>query len=157
MALPAIPTGQPTKATVQRVLSPDAWIERQIGTLKDVGERNYRVGIAFPKRDPIAAGIDAEDVYAAQVKIAIDEGRRAERLKKTNMDEWYAYSQAFAGRLVEGVTAREKEVHDFVKPWHPKLIDHLTEVDKLPTVTLKNRIDKAVKNIEGLAALKGQW
>jgi len=157
MALPAIPAGQPTKATVQRVLSPDAWIERQIGTLKDVGERNYRVGIAFPKRDPIAAGIDAEDVYAAQVKIAIDERRRAKRLEKTNMDEWYAYSQAFAGRLVDGVTQREKEVHDFVKPWHPKLLDHLAEIDKLPKVTLAQRIKKAVENIEGLAALKGEW
>jgi len=157
MALPEIPAGQPTKATVQRVLSPDKWIDRQIGTLKDVGERNYRVGIAFPKNDPIAAGIAAEDVYAAQVKIAIDEGRRAKKLGKTNMDEWYAYSQAFAGRLVEGVATREKEVHDFVKPWQPMLIDHLTEVDKMPKVTLKERIDKAVANIEGLAALKGKW
>jgi len=157
MALPAIPAGQPTKATVQRVLSPTAWIERQIGTLKDVGEKNYRVGIAFPKNDPIAAGIAAEDVYAAQVKIAIEEGRRAKKLEKTNIDEWYAYSQAFGGRLVEGVTKREKEVHDFVKPWHPKLIDHLTEIDKLPKVTLAQRIKKAVENIEGLAALKGEW
>jgi hypothetical protein len=157
LALPAIPAGQPGKATVQRVLSPEAWIQRQIGNLKSVGETNYRIGIAFPKADPIAKGIAAEDVWAAQVKAAADARRRAARLAKTNMDEWYAYSQAFAGRLVEGVATREKEVHDFVKPWHPLLLSHLAEIDKLPTTTLANRIQKAVKNIEGLAALKGKW
>ena len=157
MALPPVPAGQPTKATVTRVLKPDDWISRQITNLKDVGERSFRVGIAFPKRDPIAAGIDAEEVYAAQVKLAIEEERRKKKLAKTNIDEWYAYSQTFAGRLVDGVVKREKEVHDFVKPWQPTLVTHLTEIDKKAVVTLKDRVDKAVANIEGLAALKGKW
>jgi len=157
MALPEIPAGQPTKATVTRVLKPEDWIDRQLTVLKDVGVRNYRVGIAFPKADPIKAGIEAEDVYAAAVKIAIDQKRRKKKLKKTNIDEWYAYSQGFADRLVPGVTTREKEVHDFVKPWQPMLVSHLAEIDKLPKVTLKQRIEKAVKNIEGLAAMRGNW
>jgi len=157
MALPPIPPGQPTKATVTRILKPETWINRQVGTLKDVGERNYRVGISFPRADTIAAGIDAEPVYAAEVKKAIDEQRRAKKLAKTNLDEWFTYSQSFAGRLVEGVTTREKEVHDFVKPWQPMLLTHVAEIDKLPKVTLRERIDKAVKNIEGLAALRGKW
>jgi len=157
MALPAIPERQPARATITRILSPEKWIDRQIGNLKAVGEKNYRVGIAFPKRDPIAAGIAAEAVYAAQMRIVLEERRRVKGLEATNMDEWYAYSQSFAGRLVDGVTTREKEVHDFVKPWVPILESHLVEIDKLPTVTLKERIDKAVSNMEGLAALKGQW
>jgi len=157
MALPAIPAGQPARATVTRILPPDKWVERQIGNLKAVGVTNYRAGIAYPKKDPIAEGIAAEDVWAAQIKIAIEEERRKKALMATNMDEWYAYSQTFAARLEEGVTKREKEVHDFVKPWHPYLETHLTEIDKMPKVTLKERIDKAVKNIEGLAALKGKW
>jgi len=157
VALPVIPAGQPAKATVQRVLKPEDWVNRQLTVLKDVGERNYRVGIAFPKSDPIAAGIAAEPVYAAAVKLAIEDQRRAKRLAKTSLDEWYAYTQALAGRLVEGVTEREKEVHDFVKPWQPMLLTHLAEVDKLPKVTLRERVEKAVRNIEGLAALKGKW
>jgi len=157
MALPPIPTGQPSKSTPTRILEPDKWIDRQIRVLKDVGVRNYRVGIAFPKRDPIEEGIKAEPVYAAEVKLAIEEERRKKKLEKTNIDEWYAYSQNFADRLEKGVTLREKEVHDFVKPWHPMLMTHITEIDKLPKVTLKERIDKAVKNIEGLHALKGKW
>jgi len=157
MALPPIPAGQPAKPTVTRILKPETWINRQVTTLKDVGEKNYRVGIAYPRADTIAEGIAAEPVYAAEVKKAIDEQRRAKKLAKTNVDEWYTYSQAFAPRLVEGVTAREKEVHDFVKPWQPMLLTHIAEIDKLPKVTLRERIDKAVKNIEGLAALRGKW
>jgi len=37
------------------------------------------------------------------------------------------------------------------------LLTHIAEIDKLPKVTLRERIDKAVKNIEGLAALRGKW
>jgi len=148
----------PARATVTRLLKPEDWIERQIGNLKAVGEKNYGIGISFPKKDPIAAGIDAEDRYAAEVKKAIDERRRAKALEATNIDEWFGYAKEIGmPRLVEGVTKREKEVKDFVDPWQPMLASHLVEIDKLPVVTLKERIDKAVKNIEGLAALKGKW
>jgi hypothetical protein len=148
----------PAKAVVTRILKPEDWIDRQIGTLKAVGEKNYGTGIASPKKDPIAAGIAAEDVYAAETKLAIEERRRAKALEATNMDEWYGYSRDIGkGRLVDGVVKREKEVHDFVRPWSPILSDHLAKVDPLSTVTLKNRIDKAVANMEGLAALRGTW
>jgi len=146
------------KAVVQRLLPPDKWIERQIGNLRAVGEANYKIGISFPKKDPITEGIAAEDVYAAKVKEAIEAKRRAAKLATTNIDEWFGYAMNIgAGRLVEGVEKREKEVHDFVDPWQPMLLRHVTEIDKLPKVTLRQRIDKAVKNIEGLVALKGKW
>jgi hypothetical protein len=58
---------------------------------------------------------------------------------------------------VPGVTKREKEVRDFVGAWNPMLLTHLSEIDKLPVTTLAERVQKAVKNIEGLAALKGKW
>ncbi|MEM2618913.1 MAG: hypothetical protein QW356_05465 [Candidatus Hadarchaeales archaeon] len=148
----------PVKAVVTRILPPDKWIERQIGNLKAVGEANFRTGISMPAKDPIVAGINAEPVYAAQVKLAIEQERRKKALMATNIDEWYSYAQNIgAPRLVEGVTKREKEVHDFVKPWNPILLEHLSKIDPMPTTTLKERIDKAVKNIEGLAALHGVW
>jgi len=148
----------PAKAVVTRVLSPEKWIERQIGTLKAVGEKNYEVGIAAPKKDPIAAGIEAEDRYAAETKLAIEERRRAKALEATNIDEWYKYSSEIGKeRLVDGVVKREKEVHDFVKPWQPILLDHLSKIDPMSTTTLKDRINKAVANMEGLAALRGAW
>jgi len=146
------------KAVVTRLLKPEDWIERQISTLKAVGEKNFRVGIRAPKKDPILAGIAAEDRFAAEMKLAIDEQRRKKKLEKTNIDEWFTYSDTIgAARLVEGITKREKEVKDFVTAWQPILLDHLAKIDPMPTVTLKERVDKAVANIEGLAALKGKW
>jgi len=158
MALPEIPAGQPTKATVTRILSPEDWINKQLTVLREVGEANYRLKIAKPKADPIDEGIKAEDKYAAQVKKAIAEKRRAKALEATNIDEWYAYSQAIgAGRLVEGVTKREKEVHDFVKPWQPILVEHVKKIDVMPEVTDPEREARMLQNLRGLKALKGTW
>jgi len=148
----------PARAVVTRLLSPEKWIDRQIGNLKAVGEANYGVGISFPKKDPIAEGIAAEARYAEEVKKAIGEERRKKALEATNIDEWFGYAKDIGKpRLVEGVTKREKEVKDFVGPWQPILLDHVAKMDALPKVTLKERIDKAVANIEGLVALKGKW
>ena len=68
-------------ATVTRVISPTAWKDRQIDTLKAVGKKNYEVGIAKPRKDPIQAGIDAEEKYADNTKKAnhatIDQSRQS--------------------------------------------------------------------------------
>ena len=87
MSLPTIPPGMPAKATVKRILSPDEWRKKQIDTLKAVGETNYKIGIASPKKDPIAAGIAAEDKYAERMKKVIEEQRRKKGLQATNIDE----------------------------------------------------------------------
>jgi len=157
-ALPPIPPAMPAKATPKRILSPEEWRKRQIDTLKAVGEANFKVGIAAPKKDPIVAGIAAEDRYADRVKKAIEEGRRKKALEATNIDEWYAYSAAIgAPRLVEGVTKREKEVADFVNTWQPILTDHVTKIDALPAVTDKDMEERMLTNLRGLKGLKGKW
>ena len=144
-------------ATVTRVISPDAWKKRQIDTLKAVGETNYKVGIAKPRKDPIAAGIAAEEKYAANTKRAIDEGRRATALGKTSMSEWFKYSSDLgAGRLGEGVVKREAKVDRFVKTFQPMLVDHLSSVDALADVTDSDREQRMLENLRGLKALKGR-
>lgn len=143
-------------ATVTRVMSPDAWKKRQIDTLKAVGEANYKVGIAKPRKDPIEAGIAAEEKYAANTKKAIDEGRRADSLRKTNMAEWYKYtSDIGAGRLVDGVVKREAKVDRFVKTFQPMLVSHLASIDALPDVSDSDREQRMLENLRGLKALKG--
>jgi len=147
----------PARPTVTRVIDPDTWIRRQIKMVKEVAEDNYRIGIGYPKQDPIKAGIEAEDAWWEGLKNAKEKQLRVIGLKATNMEEWHGYSLAFADRLSDGIVKREKEIHDFVDPWHPLLLRHLAEVDKKPKVTLKQRVDKAVANMEGLAALKAKW
>lgn len=144
-------------ATVTRVLSPDDWKKRQLDNLRAVGEASYRVGIAKPKHDPIAAGVAAEDKYAAEVKKAIDAKRRAEALGKTDMATWFKYtSELGAGRLVEGVTKREAKVAGFIRTFQPLLNEHLGKIDALTDVTDKDRENRMLENLRGLKALKGK-
>ena len=146
------------EAKITRILSPDEWKKRQINTLKSVGQGNYAQGIAMPKKDPIAAGIAAEDKYAARTKAAIDEKRREKALKSTNMAEWYKYSSEIgAQRLVDGVVKREAKVDKFVKAWQPVLGDHVSKVDALPAVTESDMETRMLENLRGLKALKGKW
>jgi len=144
-------------ATVTRILSPEDWKKRQLDTLKSVGEANYKVGIAKPAKDPIAAGIDAEAKYAAETKKAIDAGSRKAALAKTTMAEWYKYSSEIgAGRVVEGVTKREAKVSSFITAFQPMLTSHVGKIDAMAQATDGEREQKMLENLRGLKALKGK-
>jgi len=144
-------------ATVTRILSPEDWKKRQLKNLEAVGESSYKLGIAKPAKDPIAAGIAAEEKYAAEVKKAIEAKSRKAALEKTTMAEWYRYSSELgAGRLVEGVTKREAKVGAFITAFQPMLSSHVGKIDALPNVTDKDREDKMLENLRGLKALKGK-
>ena len=148
----------PTGVTVQRVLSPEDWKDKQIRTLKTVGRTNYLVGIGYPKRSPIGAGKSdwAEAKFNAAMMIALENKTRQTEVGKSSDEEWFGYSKEIgADNLVPGVVKREAKVSDFVNAWQPKLVTHLAEIDKMDVETLENRIEKAAENIRGLAALHG--
>ena len=146
------------EARVVRVLPPDEWRKRQIGNLRAVGQTNYAQGISMPKKDPIAAAIAAEDKWAARIKAAIEEKRRAKALQTVSMSEWYNYAANIgAGRLVEGVTKREAKVQKFVNSWVPQLQDHLSKIDSMPAVTDADMEQRMLENLRGLKMLKGKW
>ncbi len=141
-----------------RVLPPDEWRKRQINNLKAVGQQNYAQGIAMPKKDPIQAAIAAEDKWAARMRAAIEEKRRAKALQAVSLQEWYKYaSELGVNRLVEGVTKREAKVAKFVNSWAPMLQDHLSKIDQLPAVTDADMETRMLENLRGLKALKGKW
>lgn len=144
--------------TVTRILPPEEWKKRQLNSLKAVGEPNYRQGIERPKKDPIEAGIAAEDKWAARIKKAIEERRRAKALAMTNMQEWYNYANNIgAPRLVEGVIKREAKVDRFIRSWQPLLLDHVSKIDAMPAVTDQDMEARMLENLRGLKALKGKW
>jgi len=147
----------PTSATITRILDPTTWRERQINTLKSVGDANYKTGIARPRDDPIKAGIKAEPAFADAMKKVVDGKLRAAGLGTTNMEEWYKFtSEIGAGRLVDGVTKRETKVEKFLNKYQPLLKAHVDAMDKLATGTDAERKEKMIKNLEGLKALHGK-
>jgi len=148
------------RATVQRVLPPDKWREKQLDTLKSVGRKNYLIGIAYPKKDPIEEGKSdkAEARYAATMTLVLDEKRRKKGLDPLTIDDWYPYAKDIgADILVPAVTKRAAKVAKFINAWQPMLVDHLGKIDPLPVETLEERIEKAAENIRGLAAMKLAW
>jgi len=141
-----------------RLLPPDKWVEKQLGTLEAVGEANYRARVVIPKKLAIAEGIKAQPKYEAQMKKPEVLARRAEKLKAVTEAEWLGYTlEIGAPRLVEGVTKRRKEVEDFVSAWQPILLDHVKKIDVMPEVTDREREERMLANLRGLKALKAKW
>ena len=146
----------PNPPTVQRLPTANQWVAKQVGNLSAVGQTNYAAGITRPKKDPIAAGIAAQGKYEAAMRKPEVLARRAEQLKKTNMDEWASMAERLgAGRLVEGVTQRQYKIERFVGNYVPKLEAHLRVVDALPDVTDADRERRMLENLKGLKKLKG--
>lgn len=145
------------EARVQRIIPPKDWVDRQITTLKAVGEDNYATGIMMPKKDPIEAGIAAEGKFKDSMKKVLDNESRAKGLEKTDMSEWYNYAVTIGkGRIVEGVVLREAKVNDFVTKFQPLLTDHVLKIDAIKDVTDKDREDRMLENLRGLKALHGK-
>ena len=148
----------PTGVTVQRLLAPEDWKDKQIGTLKAVGRKNYLIGIGFPKRSPIGAGSSdwSEAKFNAAMMAALEKESRRKGVGKSSDDEWFKYAKEIgADALITGVTKREAKVSDFITSWHPHLRTHLSTIDAMDVETLEERISKAAENIRGLAALRG--
>ncbi len=147
---------KPNPPTVQRLPTAQQWLTKQIGNLQAVGETNYRAGITRPKKDPIAAGIAAQGKYEAEMRKPEVLARRADKLKKTNMDEWASMAERVgAARLVSGVTERQYKVERFLGNYVPKLEAHLRTVDSLPQITDADRERRMLENLRGLKKLKG--
>jgi len=148
---------KPNPSTVTRVLEPTDWVKRQIDTLKSVGRTNYLQGVKAPKKDPIKAGIAAQDKYENQMKKDEVLKRRAEALGKTNIDEWTSMAETLgADKLVDGVTKRQYKVERFVAKFQPLLKTHLSKIDAMPDATDGDRESKMLENLRGLKALKGK-
>ncbi len=146
----------PNPATVTRLIPAAEWLDKQIGNLQAVGETNYRSGITRPKKDPIAAGINAQGAYEAAMRDPKVLARRVTGLRRTNMEEWASMSERIgAARLVQGVVERKYKVERFLSGYVPKLLTHLGRIDALPNVTDADRERRMVENLKGLRALKG--
>lgn len=144
-------------SNVKRVLSPEDWKDRQLTALKSTGRTNYVKGIASPKADPIARGIETEPKFADSMRKAIDSKARAKGLQKTDMATWAKYSTNIgADKLVDGVVKREEKVTKFISTFQPMLVSHLSKIDSLPEETDSDRENRMLENLRGLKQLKGK-
>ncbi len=143
--------------TIQRLISPSAWKERQIAALKSTGQANYMQGIDNPKADPIAEAIAAKGAWENGIREAKDNDRFVKGLQKSSFQEWQGYAKNIgAGKLVEGVTKREAKVAKFLNAWQPELASVLTSLDAMPIDTTSDRDAKMLANVKALRELRGK-
>lgn len=142
--------------SVQRIISPAEWVEKQINTLQAVGETNYRAGITRPRKSPIAAGIAAQPKYEAAMRDPNVLKRRETALRNTTDDVWASRAERIgAARLVSGVVERRAKVEQKVASYHSKLQAHLQRIDSMPDVGEGDRERRMIENLKGLRAMKG--
>lgn len=147
----------PNPPVVQRLPTPQQWVEKQIGNLQAVGEQNYRAGITHPRKDPIQAGIAAQPKYEAEMRKPEVLARREVSLRKTNMDEWGVMAETVgAARLVEGVVRRRFKVERAVDARHRVTSAIVAKIDAMPDVTDADRERRMLENLRMLRASKGQ-
>lgn len=144
-------------ATVQRLPDPDQWVDKQLRNIQAVGQQNYAEGVLRPRKNPIEAGIAAQPAYEHAMRDPEVLRRRVLGLQRTSMNEWATRSvEIGAGRLVEGVMARQDKIRDRVRSYHALLSQHLQRIDAMPSTTDADRIRRMVANVEGLKAMKGK-
>ena len=143
---------------IVRLLPEEDWVSRQIGTLVEVGAKNYKVGVAKPKFSQNARAIEAEGRYVDEMQKVLAEGRRVEGLKASSDEEWFAYCLKLGvDRLVPGVVNRAPEIYKFLAGWIPNLTKVVGELDKMPIDTINQRKGKVGRNIDLLMEAKGKW
>lgn len=143
--------------SVQRLIDPAAWVQKQIDTLSAVGETNYRQGITRPRKSPIGAGIAAQAKYEARMRDPEVLKRRESGLRATSDDVWASRAERIgAGRLVQGVVERRAKVEQKVQAYHGQLSQHLQRIDAMPDVTDSDRERRMIENLHGLKAMKGR-
>jgi len=150
---------KPNPATVQRLLPPTEWVEKQLSTLSAVGRENYLRGCRFPRKDPIKEGASdaAQKKYEAKMKDPKILKLRQQKLKKRTIEDWISMVEELgADKLVDGVVKRRHKIERFVGNWHRLLTEHLKTIDDMPTTTREQREAKMIANKRGLEELKGK-
>ncbi len=144
--------------TIQRLPAPADVVKKQLTTLQAVGQTNYVFGVQHPNKDPIQAGVQAEQKWANQMQQAIINGTRAKHLALVSPQEWETNSETIgAPNLVPGVMKRQAKVTTFWNAWMPILQNILGTIDQMPTGTASERNAKANAMADALRAARGTW
>jgi len=100
----------PHNPVTKKVKSADRWARQQVESAV-ASSGKWLDGVKNPSRDPIAAGIDADDKWKDKMAQAIKEDRRKKGLQKTSAAEVVAVAERLGpGVYSSGVEARTAKV-----------------------------------------------
>lgn len=141
---------------VTRIKSPGDWVDKQLQAVQQVGEANYRKGIANPKRDWQQAAINGQAAYENKMRDNAVLKRREDSIRKVSSDEWATQAERGASRLVQGTLDRRPKIERKVQALHGLMTSHLGRIDQMPSATPAEREQRMVMNLRGMRDMKGK-
>lgn len=109
----------PHNPITKKVKSADRWASQQVES-SVASASKWLDGVNNPSRDPIAAGIEADDKWKDKMAQAIKEDRRKKGLQKTSAAELIAVANSLgSGVYSSGVTARTAKIRKTVAELQP--------------------------------------
>jgi hypothetical protein len=109
----------PHNPVTKKVKSPDRWAKQQIeGAI--AASAKWLDGVQNPSRDPIAAGIEADDKWKDKIMQAVKEDRRKKGLAKVSHADIVKVATALGtGVYSSGVDARKDKIQKVVNELQP--------------------------------------
>jgi len=118
-----------------RLLTPEEWEKDWAEGITAMAER-WKRRVSRPKKDPIKAGIAAEDKYADRLREAIAEKRRAKKLEKVGFEGWAEMVAATEAReFSEGALKRRPKFRKITDALQALRLYMVSKLDAMPTAT----------------------
>lgn len=132
-------------------VTPDEFQEKHSRRTKAALE-DMRKGIDRVTEAPGAKAAAQQDKMRSHLVEAIDSGKWSRRVSSVSLDEWKAdMKEKGVGRVAAGLDRAEGKVKAFAA----ELIEHenalLSEIDRMPDLTLEDSIGRATAWIRGMA------
>lgn len=136
-----------------RVLSEADWTKRQQSKAAAAGS-DWFSRVQTPRKDPIAAAVDANDKRKDRLAEAEREERWLNKMKKlSGADVWKGIQAAGESAYTTGVSTKAYKVEAAVKQLRPMVEVLATEIDKMPDKTDADREKKMLAARRGMIAI----
>jgi len=137
-----------------RIISPEEWVD-DWKTGVEAKARKWKQRAMRPKKDPIKAGIDAEEKYADKVKRAAELGLRAKALAKWTFEDWGKTIELTPeGDYSAGATKKAYKMRRKIDAMYDARVYAAQKLDLMPTATDADRDRKVTANLHIMRKLK---
>lgn len=115
-------------------------------------------GIARVTTSPTKKAAAKKDKMLANLTKAVNDGRWQKGLEKVSLEEWQTKAiEVGVPRIAAGVNAAKSKMEAFASKLIPAQEALMREIDKMPDITLEDKIARSAAWQRGMAKLKGQF
>jgi hypothetical protein len=132
-------------------LTPAEFQEKHARRLKASTE-DIRNGIMRVTESPMEAAAKKKDKMRANINTALDNGKWEKGLKRVSLSDWKSKAaDVGVGRISAGIDAAASKVTSFAAELLPHIDNVKSQVDKMPSTTLEDNINRMTTFVRGMA------